>query len=178
MFITLEWEVWFKKFKKHFVQHELQFQKKHFLSHMSWWVWKHLTTLLLSNFYHESLRTWIKTIDNKFAISKHTALILGVHALRSHSKLICEYEFHRLPNKKVSGAKDHGKNYIKVRLPLIRHFWRDRLSQCANYHGSQRCLGSSSHSETRRKLKKVNDLKVVWELSQMVCKVWSSSFNR
>ena len=35
MFITLEWEVRFQKFKKHFVQHELQFQKTHFLSHMS-----------------------------------------------------------------------------------------------------------------------------------------------
>ena len=39
--------------------------------------------LLLCSFYHESLRTWIKTIVNKYAISNHTALILGVHALRS-----------------------------------------------------------------------------------------------
>ena len=69
------------------------------------------------------------------------ALIFGVHALRSYLKLICEYEFHRLPNEKVSGAKDHGKNYIKVRPPLVRHLLRNRLSQCANYHGSQRCLG-------------------------------------
>ena len=29
------------------------------------------------------------------------ALILGVHALRSYLKLICEYEFHCLPNKKL-----------------------------------------------------------------------------
>ena len=29
---------------------------------------------LLCSFYHESLRTWIKTIVNKFAISNHTAL--------------------------------------------------------------------------------------------------------
>ena len=35
---------------------------------------------LLCSFYHESLRTWIKTTVNKFAISNHTALILGVHA--------------------------------------------------------------------------------------------------
>ena len=61
---------------------------------------------LLCSFYHESLRTWIKTIDNKFAISNHTALILDVHALRGYLKLICEYELHSLPNKKVSGAKD------------------------------------------------------------------------
>ena len=39
---------------------------------------------LLCSFYHESLRTWIKTIVNKFAISNHTALILGMYALRSY----------------------------------------------------------------------------------------------
>ena len=66
------------------------------------------------------LRTWIKTIVNKFPISNHTALILGVRALRSYLKLICEDE-------KVSGAKDHGKNYIKVRPPLVRHLLRNRL---------------------------------------------------
>ena len=78
-------------------------------------------------FYHESLRTWIKTIVNKFAISNHTALIPGVHALRRYLKLICEYELHSLPYKKVSGAKDHGKSYIKVRPPLVRHLLRNRL---------------------------------------------------
>ena len=36
-------------------------------------------------------------------------LISGVHALRSYLKLICEYELYSLLNKKVSGAKDHGK---------------------------------------------------------------------
>ena len=55
------------------------------------------------------------------------ALILGVHALRSYLKLICKYEFHSLPNKKVSGAKDHDGNYIKVRPPLVRHLLRNRL---------------------------------------------------
>ena len=79
------------------------------------------------SFYHESLRTWIKAIVNKFAISNNTALILGVHALRSYLKLSCEYDFHSLPNKKVSGAKDHGENYIKVRPPLVRHLLRNRL---------------------------------------------------
>ena len=39
--------------------------------------------------------------------SNHTALTLGVHALRSYLKLICEYELHSLKNKKVSSAKDH-----------------------------------------------------------------------
>ena len=76
---------------------------------------------LLCSFFHESLRTWIKTIVNKFAISNHTALILGVHALRSYLKLICEYKLQSVPNKKVSGAKDDSKNYINVRPPLVRH---------------------------------------------------------
>ena len=79
------------------------------------------------SFYHESFRTWIKTFVNKFAISNHTALILGVHALRSYLNLICEYELHSLPNNKVSGAEDHGKNYIKVRAPLVCHLLRIRL---------------------------------------------------
>ena len=69
----------------------------------------------------------LKTIVSKFAISNHTALILGVHALRSYLKLICEYELYILPNKKVSAAKHHGKNYIKVRPLLVRHLLRNRL---------------------------------------------------
>ena len=57
---------------------------------------------LTCSFYHESLRTWIKTIVYQFAISYQKALILGVHALRSYLKLICElYELHTLPNKKL-----------------------------------------------------------------------------
>ena len=64
-----------------------------------------------------------RTRVNKFATLNHTALILGVHALRSYLKLVCEYELHSLPNKKVSGTKDHGKNYI--RPPLVRHLLRD-----------------------------------------------------
>ena len=64
---------------------------------------------LLCSFYHESLHTLNKTILNKFAVSNHTALISGVHALRSYLKLICKYDLHRLPNKKVSGAKEHGQ---------------------------------------------------------------------
>ena len=69
----------------------------------------------------------LKTIVNKLTISIHVALILGVHALTSYLKLICEYELHILSNKKVNGAKDHGKNYIKVRPPPVRHFLRYRL---------------------------------------------------
>ena len=69
----------------------------------------------------------LKHIVNKFAISNHTALMLAVRALRSYLNLICEYELHSLPSKKVSGAKDHGKNYIKVRPLLVRHLSRNRL---------------------------------------------------
>ena len=86
----------------------------------------------LCSFYHESLRTWIKTIANKLPISNHTALTSAVHALRRYLKLICEYELHSLPNKKVSGAKDHGKKYIKVRPPLVRHLLRNRLFTLVN----------------------------------------------
>ena len=77
--------------------------------------------------YHESLRTWIKTLVNKFAISNHTVSILSVHALRSYLKLICEYEFHSIPNEKVSSVKVHGKNDINIRLPLVRHLSHDPL---------------------------------------------------
>ena len=72
------------------------------------------------------MRTWIKTIVDKFAISNYTALILAVHALRSYSKLIVNmgFIFYQI---EVTGAKDHGKNYIKVRPPLVRHLLRNRL---------------------------------------------------
>ena len=35
--------------------------------------------------------------------------------------LICENELYILPNKKVSAAEDHGKNYMRDRPPLVRH---------------------------------------------------------
>ena len=55
------------------------------------------------------------------------ALVLGVYALRSYLKLICEDELHSLPNKKVGGAKNHGKNHINVKPPLIRYLLRNRV---------------------------------------------------
>ena len=85
------------------------------------------------------MRSWIKTIVNKFAFSSHTALILDMYALRSYLKLICEYELHSLPNKKVSGARDHGKNYMKVRPPLVSHHLRNRLLLHANYYSQSKC---------------------------------------
>ena len=42
-------------------------------------------------------------------------------------RLTCDCEPHSLPNTKVSIAKDHGKNYIKVRPLLVRHLLRNRL---------------------------------------------------
>ena len=71
--------------------------------------------------YHEPLRTWIKTNVNKFAIWTHTAFKSDKQALRSYLKLTCEYELHILPTTKVSAAKDHGKYYMKVGPPLVRH---------------------------------------------------------
>ena len=62
-----------------------------------------------------------RTLLTKFAISNDTALKLDVQVLRSHLSRICKYELYILPNKKVSTAKDHGKNYMKDRPPLVRH---------------------------------------------------------
>ena len=58
---------------------------------------------------------------NKLTISNHVALKLAIEALKSYLKLTCQYQFHILLNEKVSAAKDHGKNYMKVRLPLVQH---------------------------------------------------------
>ena len=58
---------------------------------------------------------------NKFAILTHTAWNLGIQALRSYLKITREYELHTLSNAKVSAAKDHGKNYMKVRPLPVRH---------------------------------------------------------
>ena len=66
-----------------------------------------------------------------FAISNHTAFILGTYALRGYLRLICEYKIHILPNNKVSSAKDPGKNHgkicIKVGPLLVHHLLRNRL---------------------------------------------------
>ena len=68
---------------------------------------------------HESKQTLIS--------SRHTALKLGTQSLRSFVKVTCEYELPILPNTKVSTAKDHGENYMKVRPPLVRHLLLNRL---------------------------------------------------
>ena len=57
---------------------------------------------LLCSFYQEPLHTSIKTNVNKFAISPHTALKLGIQAMRSYLKLTYEYELFTLSN----AAKD------------------------------------------------------------------------
>ena len=84
----------------------------------------------LCSFYHEPLRSWIKTNVNKFVILSHTALKLGTQSLRSCLKVTCEYELHILLNTLVVPQKiimDHGENYLKVRPPLVRHLLRNRL---------------------------------------------------
>ena len=72
-----------------------------------------------------------------FSISSHTALKLGIQALRSCFKVNFEYELHTLPNTKVSATKDHGKNYGKVRPPLFRHLLHNRL---LSTFVTQRCI--------------------------------------
>ena len=75
----------------------------------------------MCSFYHEPLRTGIKTNVNKFAISIDHALKLGIQALGSYLRLTFEYELHTLPKTKVSTTKDHGENDIKLRPILVRH---------------------------------------------------------
>ena len=77
---------------------------------------------ILCSCYHESLRTWIKTIVNKFATSIHMALILRVPALRSYLKLICEYELHSLPNKKLVAQRIVVKAASTSDRPLSANF--------------------------------------------------------
>ena len=58
--------------------------------------------------------------------------------------LYLQFETNLMSNRKViklllqlKSAKAHGKNYIKVRLPLVRHLLRDRLLQ--SYFGHLLC---------------------------------------
>ena len=72
-------------------------------------------------FYHEPLHTYFNTNVNKFAISTHTALKLGIQALESYLTLTWEHELHILSNRKAGATEDYGENYMKVRPPLVRH---------------------------------------------------------
>ena len=63
---------------------------------------------------------------NKFAVSNHTAGF-EIRCTGYYLSLIFEYDLDVLPNKKVSTAKDHGKNYMKDRPPLVRHLLRNCL---------------------------------------------------
>ena len=47
--------------------------------------------------------------------------------LKDHLDLSCEYEPYTLSNTNVGTAKDHGKNYTKVRSLPVRHLLRYRL---------------------------------------------------
>ena len=68
-----------------------------------------------------------------FSFSNHASLKLGIHVLRGYLRLTCEYELHILPNTKVSAAREHGKNYIKLRPSLICHLLRNRLLAFVNW---------------------------------------------
>ena len=63
----------------------------------------------------------LKQTSTSLLFQAITAVKLGIHALRSFLNVICEQEFHILPNRKVGAAKHHGKNYTKVRPPPVRH---------------------------------------------------------
>ena len=68
--------------------------------------------LLLCSFCHELLHN-----VNKFTILSHTRLILGIKGLKSYLRPAYEYELETFANTKVSTAKNHGENYMKVRPP-------------------------------------------------------------
>ena len=68
----------------------------------------------------------MKTKVNKFPISNHTGLKLGIRTLRGYLKLTCECEFHILPNKSYC-RKESCEKFMKVRPTLVRHLLRNRL---------------------------------------------------
>ena len=84
----------------------------------------------MCSFYHESLRTWIKTIIDKFAISDHTVSILGVHAIRSYLKLTVNMSFIAYQIK-VNGAKDHGKTASRSDLFYFKSYGFDIRLACS-----------------------------------------------
>ena len=47
--------------------------------------------------------------------------------LGSYMRLTCKYELHILSNAKVSLARVHGKNYMKLRLLLAHHLLCNHL---------------------------------------------------
>ena len=55
------------------------------------------------------------------------ALTADLDTPRSYLRLICEHELYILPNKKVSAAKDHGKNYMRDKPPLVCHLSHNGL---------------------------------------------------
>ena len=51
----------------------------------------------------------------------------NLETLKDHLDLRCEYEPNTLPNTNVGAAEGHGKNYIKVKPPLVCHLVRNYL---------------------------------------------------
>ena len=77
---------------------------------------------LFCSFYHDPLRAQITMNINNFAITSHMTFKSNNEALRNYLEPTCQYErSHTLPNRKITFVEDHGKNYIKVRLLLVRH---------------------------------------------------------
>ena len=82
-----------------------------------------------SDFYVVLTRshTRIKTNVNKFAISSHTVLKLGIQNLGSYMRLTHEYELDILSNTEAGHAKVHGENYMKLRPLLACHLLCNHL---------------------------------------------------
>ena len=87
--------------------------------------------LHLCSFYHESLHTWIKQLLISLLFQIILASILGVLALRSYLKLICENEFHSLPNKKLVAQRIMVKTTSMSDLSYFKSFGFDIRCSCS-----------------------------------------------
>ena len=76
---------------------------------------------LSCSFYQDPLRVSATKNVNSFIIWNCTSLKSITETYESNLKVTMEFEFHILPNKKIGIAKDHGKNYIAARPPMVRH---------------------------------------------------------
>ena len=78
--------------------------------------------LTMSPCVRESKQMFISLLFKVIQVLK-----LGTQNLGSYMRLTCEYELDILSNTKGSLAKNHGENYMKLRLFLARPLLRNHL---------------------------------------------------
>ena len=90
----------------------------------------YLKSFTVASESHKTLTRPFELTSGSFLIGRRRILVIPrnhLEALRSCLRLTYEYEFHTLPNTKVSTAKDHGESYMKIRPPLVRQVLGNRL---------------------------------------------------